>query len=31
MASQTEANKNDPDVQALWTWNDGTMQFAERA
>jgi hypothetical protein len=31
MASQMEANKNDPDVHALWAWNDGTMQFAERA
>ena len=31
MASPQEANKNIPDVQALWVWNDDTMQFAERA
>jgi hypothetical protein len=31
MASHTEANKNNPDAQAPWAWNDETMQFAERA
>jgi hypothetical protein len=31
MASHQEANKNIPDVQALWGWNDETMQIAERA
>lgn len=31
MASQVQANKNNPDVQPLWAWNDETVQFAERA
>jgi len=31
MANPMEANKNNPDVQPLWAWNDETVQFAERA